>query len=291
MTIPAGDPSHESWWQRHERERQEQAAQIGAFFQQLSASLGGLRSALVAPPPDDVQFAGAAVVGADGTWRIKDLKTPFASIAIYNSGATTLSAVTSGAGSHVPTQGAGVAHVPGYSYRVLALRGTELTVFGTVGQTFDVEVFMRPRPPGAGQYVVAADYQAPAAVLAPNPGAGNTLTWQAPISAAMTLVAVTFTLTTSATAGTRRVTVVGVGPTNKDYFALPFTGTTGPGTTASYTAAKGLGVGSAGGMNFAALPAGPWPAGMYLRTKILSKGTSTTTTLTNVTITYRLANP
>lgn len=151
MTVPAvGDPRHEHFWERRAREKEDEAAHLGAVLQQVTASLDGLRSAMLAVPMGDTMFAGVVKFNTTGFWHL-DFPQPFAAVAIFNQSTAQL-VVSSQQGPTAPQLGAGVARVNPVAWRVIGLRSNELTIWGPPGDTIDVEVYMRHRQPAGGPW-------------------------------------------------------------------------------------------------------------------------------------------
>lgn len=214
MTMPVGDDRKEHFWERREREKEERDAQAAGVLSQIEAHLGFIRSLALAPPADDVLFSGTAQIGADGTFR-REFKQPFAAAMILNPGPSSLTLVGSATAGTAPAIGAGIAHVLAGSYRLINLRpGAALTVMGTAGATFDLEVYLRHRPPLAGVWGSRAPF-APTVVQVPTPAAGANFSWTAPAGAPIELQSINCKLVTSATAANRTPYFTVTGPTGR----------------------------------------------------------------------------
>jgi hypothetical protein len=141
-------------WQKRAYERDRAAAAAGALVAQIEAHLGGIYNALVAPPTNDVLGQIAGVIPASGVWS-SSWPLAFSSVAVANLGGQFVT-VTQANTIAAPSQGVGTARVGGGRFRVLALRGTELSVWGPPGTPFDVTAYARPREPAGGECGMAA---------------------------------------------------------------------------------------------------------------------------------------
>ena len=147
--TPAGDERKEPRWERKRRDAEENQARAMALLEQMTASIGGILALTKAPPPNDVLLQGTYVVGAGGTWE-NSWEQAFAAVGIANLSAAVMYATSFAAGETAAKTGAGVIIVPSGIWRLVPMRGTALTIYGTAGATFDLQVFVRPRTPAAG---------------------------------------------------------------------------------------------------------------------------------------------
>jgi hypothetical protein len=141
-------------WKARQYERDQAAAGAGALLAQMEAHLGGIFSALKAPPVNDVLGQTAAIIPASGVWS-RSWPQAFASVSVANLGAAPIT-VTQANSINAPSEGPGVAIVAGGYSRVVALRGTELAIWGPPGTPLDVTVYARPREPSSGSCGMAA---------------------------------------------------------------------------------------------------------------------------------------
>ena len=141
-------------WKAKRYERDQAAAGAGALLAQIEAHLGGIFSALKAPPLNDVLGQTAVVLPASGVWS-RSWPQPFSSVSVANLGAQPIT-VTQANSLGAPSEGPGVAVVAGGYSRVVALRGTELVIWGPPGTPLDVTVYARPREPSSGSCGMAA---------------------------------------------------------------------------------------------------------------------------------------
>lgn len=131
-------------------------------------------------------------------------------------------------------------------------------------------------------------FSPPLVAYPPNPSAGTILQYTITPKSVIRLSAITFTLVTSATAGTRRVIIAIVrGTTTRTMVSFSFNGTTGASKTNQFTAANGIGSSALVATNFyAPLPPGPYPAGgIFVRIKVV--GMKATDQLKNIVILYQ----
>lgn len=142
-------PKREPNWERRQREHDERQARVMNLFEQMAASMGGILAVSKAPPLNDVLLQGAYTLGAGGVWA-RTWPQPFAAVAIANLGAEAITVSSAIAATGAPKAGAGVLVVPSGIFRVVPMRGTSLTLYGTATGAFDIAVFIRPRTPQAG---------------------------------------------------------------------------------------------------------------------------------------------
>lgn len=193
-----------------------------SLLEQMTQHLGGMHTLARAVPRGDVLGQIALTIQAKGfvtrTWREN-----FQAVNIVNLGTLPLVATTAGELTQAPTQGSGVATIPPGTDRTVTLRGTQLTVYGTPGQTFEVTAFNRPREPFSA---VASNGPGAGVLLA----AGQSATETAQLTGlgAERLVLV---LDVAAITGSVTLTVAGITPSGYPYPLLNGLAIAAPGVT------------------------------------------------------------
>lgn len=137
-------------WQRRALEKERQQAQVMNLLEQIEASTGGLLALSKAPPMNDVLAQGTYLVPAGGVWTT-GFAQAFAAVMVANLSAHELCVAAAVPAEAKPPQGAGVLFVPSGFWRLVPMRGTALTVYGTATSKFDLAVYIRPQPPAGGQ--------------------------------------------------------------------------------------------------------------------------------------------
>lgn len=239
LSVTRPDPEERKRPARWEERRQAQvaqAAQAMALFGQMEAHLGGVLSAIKAPPINDVKWSGARIIGANG-FDVLEWPEDVSALTIANVSSSLLTVGASGSGSAAASVGAGVIRVPPGRFRTFAHRGAGMRVFGNPGATYDLTAWGRPRAPTSGLCG-----RAQGAVLVP---AGTTTTQTVQLAGA-DLAHVAVVLNVSAVAGgTVQVSLNGVTPSGYAYpllvgLVVNALGTTpyrvGPGLTPSANA-------------------------------------------------------
>lgn len=152
LSVTRSDPHEQRRTPRWEEKRQAQslqAAQAMALLQQMEAHLGGVESAIKAPPLNDVKWSGARIVGVNG-FDVLEWPEAISALTIANVSSSLLTVGTSASGSSAPGVGAGVMRIPPGRSRTFAHRGNGLRVFGNPGAAYDLIAWARPRPPASG---------------------------------------------------------------------------------------------------------------------------------------------
>jgi hypothetical protein len=143
-------------WQIHEaRERAEWQRQLG-LLEQVTQSLGGIFSALTAPPIDDVLFAGSVAIeppGGSNAYKQLDFRQETAFVAIFNYQTIPVWVLEGGytGGDGPPGLGAGRFQIQGGEARGVPIRGESLTLWIATapasGPTCDLAVYARGGAP------------------------------------------------------------------------------------------------------------------------------------------------
>ncbi len=134
-----------------------------AFAQDLAIALHELRegmSSLVSHlrgmAVNEVIFSGDITIPGAGVWA-GDWSVPFASMAVFNSGATPVVVASGPPGVQAPSGPS--AHIIGAGAgQVINLTGRELSIYGAAGIGLNLQLFMKPQPPSfsGGATVLAA---------------------------------------------------------------------------------------------------------------------------------------
>ena len=138
-------------WQARQLEQQAQHIALMSGIEQLVAHLGGILDASQAPPEADVLYQGTLLI-RDVGYVHAGFKQSYNMVALANTSDDDVVVMNAGpqASGFPPNQGSGIVRVPAGAFRCFTLRGTEITVYGTVGDAFDLAIYVRPRPPASG---------------------------------------------------------------------------------------------------------------------------------------------
>ncbi len=174
-------PDHrEHGWQRRERERRETAVRFMSLQEQMVAHLGGIFSAAIAPPKNDLLMSGRVAIPESGLWT-RSWKQPFASVEVDAGAATGPVFVAGGAPpTHQPTLtnwlGPNNFALAKGEWRVLNMRDSELTVLANPGDVLEITVYARPRQPGS----IDSSVPEPVVAAVANPALGADWSWTSP---------------------------------------------------------------------------------------------------------------
>lgn len=141
---------HEPGWEKRRREHNESQARAMNLLEQMAASMGGLLALNQSAPPNDVLLQGTYLTSTQGVWA-GSWEQHFAAVALANLSGHSLTLTSFAQSEAAPKTGTGVVVVPSGFFRVVPMRGSALTVYGTAASLFDIAVYIRPRTPEAGQ--------------------------------------------------------------------------------------------------------------------------------------------
>lgn len=139
-------------WELRQLERQQAYTDHMAVLEQIQAHLGDILDATKAPALGDVLAQQTAIIAANGFYELTWPGKLYQSVSIGNTSATDLTvAAGAAAPSGAPSQlGPGQFIVRSHIMRTVSIRGSALTIYGTVGAIFDLTVYSRQRPPSSG---------------------------------------------------------------------------------------------------------------------------------------------
>jgi hypothetical protein len=222
-------------WEEKQAAQQESQRQLMALFEQQEASLGGILSLLKTPPAGDVQAQLAGVIPASGfyvlVWPVR-----YRSVALANLSPALMSVGHSATGGNPPSLGAGVTRIPPGRFRAWSASGDSLTIWGAPGASFDLVVYLRPRPPSSGPCGIAGGL-----VALP---AGTVATATSPVFATAGLTALGVVLNVSAVSGGETVAVALYGLSSSGYL-IPLATIAAQGAVGAYFTDVGPGFANA----------------------------------------------
>ncbi|HLY84818.1 MAG TPA: hypothetical protein VKQ71_17670 [Acidimicrobiales bacterium] len=100
-----------------------------------------------------------ATIGAGGTWT-RDYSVPYGSVAVQNLSPRTMTVSGGPPQLSAPGGGTAIQTLPPFAAAVINLASATLTIYGTAGDTINVQVFARAQPPfyafGTAALVAAA---------------------------------------------------------------------------------------------------------------------------------------
>jgi len=216
-------------WEVKQQAKDEAAREVLSLFNEMNASLGGIRDLVTAPPKGDVMFSGAVVIPPSGMW-IQHWPTNYSAITVANLSGSLLTTSHQASGGASPNVGAGVQRVASGFSRTWAARGQSLAISGAPGSSFDIAVYSRPRPPASGPCgQTSSATQSGSLVVVP---AGTQTSLMTSVNAS-DLLHVAFVLNVSQVAGGEAVqlTLNGVTPSGYVYPLLVGLAVTATGTT------------------------------------------------------------
>ncbi|HEX3947608.1 MAG TPA: hypothetical protein VHW47_07870, partial [Acidimicrobiales bacterium] len=120
--VPQG-PKSPKGWEARQAAREASAANAAALLAQMTTHLGGILTAVKAPPTNDVLVAGTVKLNAAGIWT-HNWPSAFAAVTLANTSGSTVTAHSSPPTNQAPTLGTGVVIVPSGIERTFAMRGT-----------------------------------------------------------------------------------------------------------------------------------------------------------------------
>lgn len=96
----------------------------------------------------EVDFGNVGAPDAGSFTR--GFSTPFASVAVWNGSTHLVTIAAEGIQALAPTRGNGVARVNPGRMKCVPMVGTQLSLYGTQGDTVTVAVYANPQPPAGG---------------------------------------------------------------------------------------------------------------------------------------------
>jgi hypothetical protein len=238
-------------WERRATEREQANAEAMGALRQMVTHLGGIFENTKAAPRNDVLAQMTQQIPANGVLH-KGWEQLAQAFTISNFGSSQLTVTTQGIQSQAPSVGSGVAVVPAGVERTVMLRGNAVTIYGTPGALVEFVAYARPRPPHSSLCI-----SGPAAQLVAvnNPAAGAEFSVNPSPSSPFSIVALEYTLTTSATAANRDPGLL-IGSLFVD---------TDTNQAASQTQTYGFWPGFG---NNTGIPTGPFPAGTVVASSV-----------------------
>lgn len=139
---------------------EDREAQLDRFMMltELHESITELTAALRGQTLNKVLSTELIIIPAAGFWT-RDFSVPFGSWAVANLGDGAMVVSNAPPGIAAPGAGVGAQKVPSGAAPVVNMAGSTLTVYGTVGDQANLQVFVRPQPPsysGSGPQPAAA---------------------------------------------------------------------------------------------------------------------------------------
>jgi hypothetical protein len=118
---------------------------LGAVNDRVTALATAIKDLVIA----ECLHTATVIIGARGYVEY-DYPAGFASVALTNLSADTITATTATPSDAAPTRGTGVVLVPATRGAVYNLSSHSLTIYGTAGDAVVISVFSRPQPPAWG---------------------------------------------------------------------------------------------------------------------------------------------